>query len=131
MPAAINLTLNNAAAVAKNFVLLTPAGGDGSSALWALKEGAISSVFPTVEESARRNAKGDARKVSITLKIPSYYTIAATGLTAVGSAAVFNCTATIPNDFPEALKDDFAAFVKNLLANSLINACVRDALPAT
>lgn len=131
MPAATNVTINNGAAVAKNFVLLTPASGDGSSALWALKEGAISSVFPTIEESARRNAKGDARKCSITLKLPSYYTVAATGLTAVGSAAVFNCTATIPNDFPEVLKDDFAAFAKNVLANTLLNACIRDALPAT
>jgi hypothetical protein len=133
MPQAIDLVINNGAAtpVAKTFKLLTPAAGDNSSALWALKEGTISSVFPTIEVSARKNAGNDARKVNLTVKIPSSYTVAATGLTAVGSAAVINITATVPADFPEALKDDFAAFAKNAVANAVLNACIRDALPAT
>lgn len=133
MPQATDLIINNGAGtpVAKTFVLLTPAGGDNSSALWALKEGTISKVFPTIEESARKNGNGDARKCNITLKVPSSYTEAATGLTAVGSAAVFNGTVTMPADFPEALKNDFVAFIKNALAHAVLQACMRDALPAT
>jgi len=132
MPQAVDLVINNGAGtpVAKTFTLMTPASGDNSPALWALKEGTISKVFPTIEESARKNASGDARKCNITIKVPSSYTEAATGLTAVGSAAVFNGTVTMPTDFPEALKNDFVAFVKNAMANTLIQACVRDALPA-
>lgn len=133
MPQATDLVIDNGAGtpVAKTFVLMTPAAGDGSSAKWALKEGTIASVFPTIEQTARVNATSDARKVAGTLKIPSSYTVAATGLTAVGSAAVFNWTATVPNDFPEALKNDFAAFAKNAIANAILNACIRDGLPAT
>lgn len=133
MPQAIDLILNNGAItpVAKTFALLTPASGDNSSALWALKEGTISKVFPTIEVSTRRNASGNARKCMLTMKVPSSYTEAATGLTAVGSAAVINVTATVPADFPEALKNDFIAFFSNAAGNSLIKACLRDALPAS
>lgn len=132
MPQAIDLVIKNGAAspADKVFTLLTPSAGDGASALWALKEGPISKVFPTLEVSTRRNASGNARKCLITLKLPSSYTEAATGLTAVSSSAVFNGSTTIPADFPEALKNDFIAFVANAVAHSLIKACLRDAIPA-
>jgi hypothetical protein len=133
MPQATDLVIENGATtpVAKTFTLMTPSAGDSSSAKWALKEGTISKVFPSIEQTARANASNDARKVNGTLKVPSSYTEAATGLTAVGSSAVFNWTATVPNDFPEALKNDFAAFAKNAVADAILNACIRDGLPAT
>lgn len=132
MPTATDLIIKNGAAmpVDKTFTLLTPAAGDNSSAQWALKEGTISAVFPTLEISTRRNSANSARKCLITLKVPSSYTIAATGLTAVGSAAVFNCTVTIPADYPEARKADFQAFVTNVVNDALVKACIRDAYPA-
>lgn len=132
MPQAIDLVIKNGAATPadKTFTLMTPAAGDSSPALWALKEGTISKVFPTIEESARKNASGDARKCFITVKVPSSYTEVATGKTAVDSSAVFNGTVTMPADFPEALKNDFVAYVSNALGHALIKACMRDALPA-
>lgn len=133
MPQAQNLDINNGAAtpVAKTFTLLTPAAGDGSSALWALREGTISKVNPTIEVSTRANAQNNARKCMVTLKVPSSYTQAATGLTAVGSSAVFNGSVTIPDDYPEVLKDDFVAFITNALNSALLKSCLRDALPAS
>lgn len=133
MPQAIDLTINNGAGtpVAKLFVLQTPAAGDNSVASWALKEGTISKVFPTIKHSARRNNGDNARKSQITIAVPSSYTETATGLTAVGSAAVFNGTVTMPDDYPEALKNDFVAFIKNALAHALFQASMRDALPTT
>lgn len=130
MPAAVDLVLNNAAAVAKTFALQVPAAGDGSIAKWALKEGTIASVFPIVTASARQTGNS-SRLMQGKLRIPSSYTDTVTGLTKVGSGFEFNFTATVPEDYPEALKNDAIAFAKNLIANAVMQACIRDALPAT
>lgn len=131
MPAAVDIILNNGAGtpVAKTFTLISPAAGDNSYANWRLKEGTISSVFPAIAVLARAN--GAARKANIKLRVPSSYTDSVTGLTKVGSAFDFNVDVTVPDDFPEALKADAAAFASNLLANALIKLIVRDATPAT
>lgn len=130
MPAAVALVLKNAAATDKTFVLLAPSAGDNSVASWALQEGVISSVFPKVTASARQT--GNAARLSQgKLRIPSSFTETVTGLTKVGSAFEFNWTATVPDDFPEALKPDAIAFSKNLISNAVIQAMMRDGLPAT
>lgn len=131
MPQAIDLVINNGAGtpVAKTFTLLTPSAGDGSVAEWALKEGAISSVFPRITSSAQRTGNG-SRNMKVKLKVPSSYTDTVTGKTLVGSAWEFNGTISVPDDFPEALKSDAVAFCKNLMAHALIQAMGRDATPA-
>lgn len=137
MPQAQDITVKNGAAtpVDKTFTLLTPASGYGSIAEWALKEGTISSVFPTftaaASKSARSKAEGPANKLRIRFRMPSSFTDSVTGLTNVGSAFEFNGNVTVPDDFPEALKADAAAFVGNLLTNALVKALVKDGLPAT
>ncbi len=131
MPQQIDLVVNNGAAVAKTFSAITPAGGDGQPALWQLKEGTISTVFPSLEASARPNAGRSARKAIFTLKVPSSYTAPVTGLTAVGSSATVNMTVTVPSDFPEALKADFVAYWTNLMQNTLVKSLIKDALAAT
>lgn len=131
MPQAADIVINNGAGspVAKTYTLLTPAAGDGASAKWALKEGTIGKVFPKIEVSSRANGS-NSRKTWITFTLPSSYTDTVTGLTAVGSGAQFNGYVTVPDDFPEALKNDFQAYVTNLMANVIIKACIRDALGA-
>jgi hypothetical protein len=131
MPAAADIVINNGAGtpVAKTFTLVAPAAGDNSFANWRLKEGTISSVFPAIAVLARAN--GSARKANIKLRIPSSYTDAVSGLTKVGSAFDMNVDVTVPDDFPEALKADAAAFATNLMANAIIKAVIRDAVPAT
>lgn len=132
MPQATDLVLNNGAGtpVAKTFTLLAPAAGDNSLASWALKEGTISSVFPKITALARQTGNA-ARRVQIKLRIPSSYTDTVTGLTKVGSAYEADIYATVPDDFPEALKNDAVAFTKNLVAATLAQAMIRDGLPAT
>lgn len=131
MPQAADITINNGAGtpVAKTFTLMAPAAGDGSTAKWALKEGTIMKVFPKIEVSAKANGN-NARKCHVSFKLPSSYTDSVTGLTAVGSAADLNVYATIPDDFPEALKNDFQAYAVNLIAHAIIKACIRDGLGA-
>lgn len=131
MPLATDLSLANNAGVVKNFALIVPAGGSGTPALWQLKEGAIQSIFPSFEASMRPNASKTARKAIFTMKVPSSYTAAVTGLTAVGSAATINMTVTVPHDFPEALKDDFVAYWSKFNSDVLIKKLIRDAVAAT
>nr|QDH91406.1 MAG: hypothetical protein H1Rhizo25885e4861_000002 [Leviviridae sp.] len=132
MPQAVNITVKNGAAtpVDKVYELLTPAASDGSSALWALKEGANSKTFNTVEASSRRNAARDAQKLSMTYAYPSTYVDAASTLTLVKNRAVVNISVTIPDDFPEAKKDDLVAFTANLTSATLVKAMIRDARAA-
>jgi len=132
MPQATDITINNGAAtpVAKTFTLIAPASGDGSYANWRLKEGAISSVFPRIAIAARQSSKA-ARKANLKVQIPSSYTDTVTGLTKVGSAFDCNIDVTVPDDFPEALKNDAVAFVVNFVAHAMAKAVIRDAVPAT
>lgn len=129
MPQATNLIIKNAAGVDKTFTLLTPAAGDGGVAQWALKEGTISSVFPTITASATSSNRG--RNLHIKMRFPSSYTDAVTGLTNVNSHAEINTKCAIPSDYPEALKDDYVAYATNAFKTALITAMMRDALPGT
>lgn len=132
MPTAVNLSLLNGATtpVAKTFTLLAPAAGYGAIAEWALKEGAISSVFPRITISARKTASGST-KAAIKLRIPSSFTDTVTGLTKVSSAFEANIEVTVPDTYPESLKNDAVAFVKALLADPMVQAVIRDAVPAS
>lgn len=133
MPQATDLIVNNGATtpVAKTFALLSPSSGMGGIAMWALKEGAISSIFPRFTAAARPSNKGNAQNLQVKFKLPSSYTETVTGLTMVGSGFEFNGTFTVPNDFPEALKNDAVAFTANLINHVLVKAMIRDGLPAT
>lgn len=133
MPQATDLTVENGASTpeSKTFTLLTPASGYGSVAEWALKEGVISSVFPRFTAAARPSQKGGAKNLQMKLRIPSSYTDSVTGQTMVSSAWEFNGTVSVPDDFPEALKSDAVAFTGNLLKTALIQALMKDGLPAS
>lgn len=122
MPQAANLVVNNAAAVAKTFTLLNPSAGLNSEARWALKEGLNSSVFPRLSAVLRSDTsvKGTAGVFKITF--PQSYTDASTGLVKRGSAAELIITNKVPDDWPESLKADWKAYVKNLVAHTDVQA---------
>lgn len=132
MPQGTDITINNGAVtpVAKTFTFSTPAAGDNSPSLHELKEGTIRSVFPRITVVARKTGN-KSRKAQIRLHIPSSYTDSVTGLTKVGSAYEFNGEASVPDDFPEALKNDAVAFTSNLMSHALIKQVIRDALSLT
>lgn len=132
MPQATDLVVKNGAStpVDKTFSLITPAAGDGGIAQWALREGTISAVFPTLTASARPTSNS-SRQLRVKFRLPSSFTEAATGRTIVASGAEMNVTVSVPGDLPESLKADFVAFSTNLLGSSLMKAMIRDAYPAT
>lgn len=132
MPQAIDLVLANGAGppANKTFTLFNPSSADGTVALWKLMEGTIASVFPAITTSARATGNR-SRKMQGKLRLPSSYTDSVTGLTKVGSAFEFDFSASVPDDFPESLKNDAVAFSKNLIAHALIQAMMRNGQPAT
>jgi hypothetical protein len=132
MPQAIDLVLANGAGtpVNKTFTLYAPSAGDSSLALWKLQEGTISAVFPSITALARPTGN-KSRKTQGKFRLPSSYMDSVTGLTKVGSAFEFDFSASVPDDFPEALKNDAVAFSKNLIAHALIQAMMRNGVAAT
>ena len=130
MPQATDLIIKNAANQDKTFALITPAAGDGGIARWALKEGTISSVFPTITSSATATSR-NARNAHIKIHVPSSYTDSVTGLTNVAGGPEANIKVAVPNDFPEAMKPDWVAYVVGAVQTALIQAVIKDATPAT
>lgn len=131
MPQAATVTLNNAAAAAKTFTLITPAAGYGGVAEWNLKEGAVTAAFPKVTSSARPMQGVKGKRVIVKLEFPSTYVETTTGLTKTGPSMEFEYKGTIPDAFPEASKADFLAYAKNLVAQALFNAQLGDGSPMT
>ena len=130
MPQAADITVKNGAAIDKTFTLLAPAAGMGGIAMWALKEGTISAVFPTFSARATTNANA-VNHLRLKFELPSSYTDTVTGLTNVGSGVLMDASFRVPSNFPESLKNDYVAFVSNLMGNTLVKAMIRDALSAT
>jgi hypothetical protein len=132
MPQAIDLVVKNGAAtpVDKTFTLLSPSAGYGSIAEWALKEGSISSVFPRFTAAATRNP-GRSSKSRLKITVPASYTDSVTGLTNVGEIFTVDINVTVPEAFPEALKNDAVAFTANLVNHTMVKQLIRDGLSAT
>lgn len=131
MPAAANMTLNNASAVAKTFTLLNPSAGLGSNAEWALMEGAIPGVYPRITSQVRVNTKGKSRISQHKVRVPYGIVDSTTSTTTPGSAMEFNGTVTVPDDFPSANRADAVAYIANYIANAITKAVMQDGIPAT
>lgn len=122
MPQAANIVVNNAAAVAKTFTLLNPSAGLNSEARWALKEGSNASVFPRMSAVLRADSSVKGTAGVFKISMPQSYTDTTTGLVKRGSAAEFVMTNKIPDDWPESLKADWKAYIKNTLAEANVQS---------
>lgn len=131
MPAAANMTINNAAAVAKTFELLQPSSGLNSNAEWVLKEGAIVGVFPRITNQVRVNTQGRSRISQHKIIVPQAIVDSATSTTSVGARMEMNVSVTVPDAFPAALRADATAYMTNYMVNALAKAIIQDASPAT
>lgn len=129
MPTATNLVVKNAANVDKTFTLLSPAAGYNSPAEWALKEGALGIQFPTFTLTAKKTTNASRQSV-VKFRYPVYTTDSVTQLPIRQAAFEFNGTASIPDVFPENMKDDAVAYVANLIAHAIVRGSMRDGLPA-
>lgn len=130
MPTASNLSLNNAAAVAKVFTLLAPSGGlGGTASLHQLREGAHSGVFPTIKTSSR--ASNRAKTTQSDLTFPSQFTDTTTGLVKPGPAMYVMLKTVTPDEFPENVKNDPVAFVRSFVNSTLFEAMMKEGVSGT
>lgn len=127
MPQAQNLTINNAAAVAKTFTLYAPAPGDTGNAVWKLKEGADARYFPTLTIGTKVSSQ--ARKLTLRFRVPRDPLSGDNGGPAASCFAAVDVT--VPDQFPESMRNDWVAFLANILNNADVKAAVRDAVPLT
>lgn len=129
MPQAQDIIVQDASFVDKTFTLMTPAAGDGGLAVWALQVGGSPVAHPRFTLMAKTTTNR-SRKAQVKLRVPYYYTDAVTGLVKAGPAFEFNGDATVPDEFPNALRDDAVAFTTHLIGSTLVRACLRDGYPA-
>lgn len=125
MPNAVNIIVQDASATDKEFEVLTPSGGDGGVARYALKEGAAPVAFPSMTVVARPTTNA-SRKTSVKIHVPHTYTDPVTGLLKKGPAFELNVEASMPDAFPEDARDDAVAFGVNLTASTLMRQVFRD-----
>lgn len=130
MPQQVDLVLQNAAAANKTFSAISPSAGDKSVAQWWLREGAVKGAFPKITSEAHATTN-KSRKLNVKLQLPSSFVDSTTGLTIVGPAAEMNASVSMPDEFPESLKNDFAAYAKNLISAALVQSMIKDAVSAT
>lgn len=125
MPNASNIIVQNASATDKTFEVLTPSGGDGGVARYALKEGAAPVAFPSMTVMARPTTNA-SRKTSVKIHVPHTYIDPVTGLLKKGPAFELNVEASMPDAYPESTRDDAVAYGVNLVASTLMRQVFRD-----
>lgn len=125
MPNAENITVQNATGVNKLFEVLTPSGGDGGVARYALKQGSAPVAFPSMTVVARSTTNA-SRKTSTKVHVPFTYTDPVSGLLKKGPAFELNIEASMPDAYPEDMRDDAVAYGVNLAASTLMRQVFRD-----
>lgn len=130
MPAAANIVLNDAGAVARTFELVSPASGDGGWANWRYKDGNTPVSWKAIAIRTSVNASQTARKANIKLKVP-VTTTDTSGLVTLVATWDMDINVTVPNYVGVDKRPDCAAFAKNLLANAIVQSILQDAFPAT
>lgn len=127
MPQAADLVINNGAGtpVAKTFTLIFPAAGIGGTALWELQEGGNSSVFPSLSAILRPDPSIKGYSSVFKWNYPQSYTDADTSLVKSGSKAEAILTVKMPDDWPEAEKNNFVAYIVNGVALAPVKAFLR------
>lgn len=131
MPQGTNIVVKNGAGVDKTFAFVIPSAGDKSMALWQLKEGSFKTLFPALQSQSQRNSSTKARSLEMNVTVPSSYTDSVTSLAQVGPKFFASIKVVVPDEYPEALKDDAVAYVTGLLSSALAKAMMRDAVSAT
>lgn len=106
------------------FTALTPAGADGSPAVWRYEDATIPPAMRSrFEVSSRWNGPKDARKVSCFYNSPILQNTAVAGIkTNIGNVQFRNGDMTYPQVAPNAVVASASAIFANLLKSALIQS---------
>lgn len=117
-----SITVPNGAAspVSKTFAVSRSAAGDESAVLH-VREGASPAAYPKLEFSTKSAQAGNARgrQGVITLVIPYGYNDANGNFVKINHASL-TVRELIPDDCPDAIRKDLAAYGTGVLANAQI-----------
>jgi len=121
-----DITVPNGAAspVNKTFTVARSAAGDESAVLF-LREGVNLDAFPKLEFSTRAASNGGkrGRRGATTLVVP-YGTTVGDVFTKAGEISL-SVVANVPNDAPDAIRADAAAFLPGILANAQLKDIIK------
>lgn len=131
MPQASNITVKNAAGTDVIYQVITPASGDGSTAIWQNKDGLTPKQFRTITAESRRGPSGKTRNLTVRVINPQSYVDPVSGLPVFTPSPVFKLEVTVPDEYPEASRDDFVTLSTSVLSSDMIKSLIRDAYPAT
>lgn len=117
--------LNGAATpVSKTFTVARSAAGNESAVLF-VREGANVNEFPKLEFSSRAaQINGQAgRRGTTTLVIPYGSTVS--GVFTKVNQITISVVANVPNDAPDAIRNDAAAFLPGVLSDAQLKALIK------
>lgn len=123
MPTMANITAQNAAAANVTFNAMQPSSGDGAAIWRAEGIGTKAGFRPTLELSARPNAKKDGRRVFLHLKVPVYEAIS--GVDTLVATVPFHMETTIPTNVSDTVIADAVAYLATLISSTLIKDSVK------
>lgn len=117
MTTAITVPNGAASPVNKTFSVARSAAGDESAVLY-VREGANTTEFPKLEFSTRaaNTGRSQGRKGTTTLLLP--YGQVVNGVFVKTDHISVTIVSTTPNDAPDAIRKDAAAFLTGVLANA-------------
>lgn len=130
MPQAQDIVTKDNAGTTVTFTCMSPAAGDGAIASYMEKGGVAPIVNNTITVSAAKTGVG-SRKVTVKQRFPASYVDPVTGLPKVTSAIEVNSSVSVPDLFPEAMRDDVLARHSNVWMDPSIQKAIRDALSLT
>jgi hypothetical protein len=105
--------------------------GDKSPAEWrSLTVGSAPAFQPTMKMVALDNGPKTARRVNVETTYP-YTTTGTDGKTYLAEKVVMTCSIVLPNGMPTTDSNEAVAQAMNLLASSLVKACMQAGFSAT
>ncbi len=125
MPQMANITVKDSDGTTdKVFTALSPAGQDGSPAVWRLENASVPpGQRARFEISSKWNGPKDARKITTFLNVPILLATAVAGTyAAVGNVQFRDGQMIYPQTASDALVASAAAFYANLLKSTLVQS---------
>lgn len=132
MPSLANITVKkNDGTTDITWSGVAASAGDKSPAVWrSLTVGAAPAFQPAMKMVALSNGPDTARRVNVDVTYP-YTTVGSDGKTNLAEKVVMTCSIVLPNGMPTADSNEAVAQSMNLLASSLVKACMQAGFSAT
>lgn len=133
MPSLANVTIKkNDGTTDIVYTGISPAGGDGTPAIWKSQTvGTAQAHQPEFRLAARDGNKGSRRALRSTFQYPQIATNSTTGLTSVVDRASADTNWTFPKGMSQTDINEFVSQYANMLVTTLVKDCVKAGYSAT